>query len=135
MKDLTPKIKKALLKTLKNYYSFGDYTVYEKSGSKSADFINGKKCGGISIRLKNNDADDFEIKRGWDDQQLCWIPPYDFNDKFSFIYADGYMKDLMNPCYADYPNYEFEDTIYDAFEKVGLRIEPDSMGRCDVYED
>ena len=45
------------------------------------------------------------------------------------------MKDLMNPCYADYPNYEFEDTIYDAFEKVGLRIEPDSMGRCDVYED
>ena len=30
MKDLTPKIKKALLKTLKNYYSFGDYTVYEK---------------------------------------------------------------------------------------------------------
>ena len=119
MKDLRPKIKKVLLETLKDTYNFGDYTIYEKDDH---------------IMRKNNEADDFEIKRGWDDEALCWIPPFDHNEAFCFI-TQGEMVDLMNPCYSDYPNYDFEDTISNNFEKVGLFLEPYSSGRFDISLD
>ena len=119
MKDLRPKIKKVLIKTLKDTYNFGDYTIYEKDDH---------------IRRKNNDPSDLFRERGWDDEALCWIPPYDHNETFCFI-ALGTMVDLMNPCYSDYPNYDFEDTISNNFEKVGLFLEPYSSGRFDISLD
>jgi hypothetical protein len=120
MKDLRPKIKKVLIKTLKAHFSFGDYTVYEKDDH---------------IRLKENDASKLSKERGWDDVELCWIPPYEHNEAFSFLCDGGMLWDLMNPCDADYPNYEFEDIIQENFEKVGLFLEPHASWRFDISLD
>lgn len=118
MKDLRPKIIKVLINTLKEtVYSFDkDYTVYEKDGY---------------IRVKH--PNEFDL--GASDDELCWIPPYDHNEAFSFICDGGYLWDLMNPCEAEYPNYEFEDTIFNNFEKAGLWLEPYASYRFDVSLD
>ena len=119
MKDLRSKIEKVLIKTLKDYYNFGDYTVYEKNGD---------------IRVKDNEASAFSIKRGWDDEVLAHVPGYGREDAFCFTCDGGYLWDLMNPCLADYPNYEFEETIRKNFAKAGLFLEPYASWRFDITE-
>jgi len=119
MKDLRPKIKKVLIDTLKNYYAFGDYTVYEKDNE---------------IRVKDNEASAFSIKRGWDDEVVAFVPEYDHEEAFCFTCDGGYLWDLMNPCSADYPDYEFEETIRKNFEKAGLFLEPYASWRFDITE-
>ena len=119
MKDLRPKIKKVLIDTLKNYYAFGDYTVYEKDNE---------------IRVKDNEASALSIKRGWDDEVVAFVPEYDHEEAFCFTCDGGYLWDLMNPCSADYPDYEFEETIGKNFEKAGLFLEPYASWRFDITE-
>jgi len=120
MKDLRPKIKKVLLKTLKDFYSFGDYTIYEKDGY---------------IRVKENDASDFSKRRGWDDEAVAWVPEYEHNDTFSFICEGGILWELLNPCYADYPLYKWETIIYKNFEEVGLMMTPYDSCNFEIEED
>ena len=119
MKNLQPKIKKILLKTLKNYFDFGDYIIYEKDNE---------------IRLKDNDASVLDIERGWDDELLATVPEKNHEGEFCFLCDGGYLWDLMNPCQADYPSYRFEEIIYANFKKAGLFLEPYASWRFDITE-
>lgn len=120
MKDLRPKIQSVLIKTLEDFYSFGDFTVYEKDGY---------------IRVKENDASHFTKKRGWDDEAVAWIPEYEHNEYFSFICEGSILWQLLNPCLADYPLYKWEDIISQNFEKVGLMMTPYDSCNFIIEED
>ena len=115
MKNLQPKIKKILLKTLKNYLGSEDYIIYEKDNE---------------IRLKNND----EYILTDLDELLATVPEKNHEGEFCFLCDGGYLWDLMNPCQADYPSYRFEEIIYANFKKAGLFLEPYASWRFDVTE-
>ena len=115
MKNLQPKIKKILLKTLKNYLGSEDYIIYEKDNE---------------IRLKNND----EYILTDLDELLATVPEKNHEGEFCFLCDGGYLWDLMNPCQADYPSYKFEEIIYANFKKAGLFLEPYASWRFDITE-
>ena len=107
--NLKPKIEKVLVKSIKEWFKDSpEYEVYVKDNK---------------IRVKNNDASEFIIKRGMDDEEWFFVPDYDHEEAWCFTCDGGMGWDYMNPDESGYSN-DFEESVSENFKEAGLFVEP-----------
>jgi|TARA_R110000824_G_scaffold382125_1_gene575209 hypothetical protein len=115
MKNLKPKIEKVLVKTINDYAPFkGNYKAY----------------------MENNKVMVVDTDPEYEDKGEEWffVPEYDHEEAYCFMCDGGYGWELVNPCEANYPSYDFEEDLDKNFKEAGLFCEPYSSWKHIVTE-
>ena len=114
MKNLKPKIEKALVKTINERYAdfYKAYVVKDKIVTE---------C--IDPDLKENEQEEW-----------FFVPEYDHEEAFCFTCDGGPGWDKMNPTETDYPDYKFEEILDKNFKEAGLFYEPYASWKFVVTE-
>jgi len=103
MKNLKPKIEKVLVKTINDHY--GCYKAYVEDNK---------------VMVAHEDPD--LAKYG--PYEWFFVPEYEHEEAYCFMCDGGGGWDAVNPCEADYPDYEFEVRLDANFKAAGLFCEP-----------
>ena len=117
MKNLKPKIEKVLVKTINDYFE-GTYKAYMEDNK---------------VMVTPDTVDPDFNKYG--PEEWFFVPEYDHEEAYCFMCDGGHGWDLVNPCEADYPSYDFEEELNKNFKKAGLFSEPYASWRHDVTEE
>tara|TARA_A100001388_G_scaffold200272_1_gene151485 strand:+ start:1109 stop:1459 length:351 start_codon:yes stop_codon:yes gene_type:complete len=104
MKNLKPKIEKALIETIEKSGD-GFYKAYAEEN---------KIMVKITDELFKDDAP----------EEWFHVPEYEHEEAFCFTCDGGMGWEKMNPCDAEFPDYEFEEKLDEVFKSEGLFFEP-----------
>ena len=115
MANLKPKIEKILVKTI-NEHSKGFYKAYVENDK-------------IMVKMTVPDLTDFEP------EEWFHVPEWDHQEDWCFMCDGGTGWQMMNPCSADYPDYEFEEKLDKNFQDAGLFCEPYASWKHIVYKE
>ena len=115
MTNLKPKIEKILVKTI-NEHTEGFYKAYVENDK---------------IMVKITDPDFADTKP----EEWFHVPEWDHQEDWCFMCDGGTGWQLMNPCDADYPDYEFEGKLDKNFKDAGLFCEPYASWKHIVYKE
>jgi hypothetical protein len=115
MANLKPKIEKVLVKTINEHFK-DFYKAYVENDK---------------IMVKMIDPDFVKEKA----DEWFHVPKWEHQDDWCFMCDGGMGWELVNPCDAEYPDYEFEEKLDKNFQDAGLFCEPYASWKHIVYKE